>query len=358
MQRFRYSGAGWRRRRGMGEQMDATTLTVTAGAALAGFLIAALLGKALIPVLHRLKFGQTIRDEGPAWHRAKQGTPTMGGVLFIIGSLAAALLAIIAGQFLLPVKVFSGTSLTLTKLFGGMLLALCCGAIGFVDDYIKVVKKRNLGLTASQKLFAQLLVAAGYAISLYMAGGSRFYIPFFGLVDWGIWFIPFCMFVVVAMTNATNLTDGIDGLCGTVSFVATLFFLVLAGMLEYVGQGLLAAAFAGSLAGFLVWNLHPAKVFMGDTGSLFIGGLLCALAFGINQPFLLVPVGVVYIAENLSVLLQVGYFKLTHGKRLFKMAPLHHHFEMCGWSEAKIVTVFSLVTLLGCIGAALLVIYA
>ena len=341
-----------------GRTMDATTLTVTAGAALAGFLIAALLGKVLIPVLHRLKFGQTIREEGPAWHRAKQGTPTMGGMLFIIGSLAAALLAIIAGQFLLPVKVFSGTSLTLTKLFGGMLLALCCGAIGCVDDYIKVVKKRNLGLTASQKLFAQLLVAAGYAISLYMAGGSRFYIPFFGLVDWGIWFVPFCMFVVVAMTNATNLTDGIDGLCGTVSFVATLFFLVLAGMLEYVGQGLLAAAFAGSLAGFLVWNLHPAKVFMGDTGSLFIGGLLCALAFGINQPFLLVPVGVVYIAENLSVLLQVGYFKLTHGKRLFKMAPLHHHFEMCGWSEAKIVTVFSLVTLLGCIGAALLVIYA
>ena len=341
-----------------GRTMDATTLTVTAGAALAGFLIAALLGKVLIPVLHRLKFGQTIREEGPAWHRAKQGTPTMGGMLFIIGSLAAALLAIFAGQFLLPVKVFSGTSLTLTKLFGGMLLALCCGAIGFVDDYIKVVKKRNLGLTASQKLFAQLLVAAGYAISLYMAGGSRFYIPFFGLVDWGIWFVPFCMFVVVAMTNATNLTDGIDGLCGTVSFVATLFFLVLAGMLEYVGQGLLAAAFAGSLAGFLVWNLHPAKVFMGDTGSLFIGGLLCALAFGINQPFLLVPVGVVYIAENLSVLLQVGYFKLTHGKRLFKMAPLHHHFEMCGWSEAKIVTVFSLVTLLGCIGAALLVIYA
>ena len=341
-----------------GRTMDATTLPVTAGAALAGFLIAALLGKVLIPVLHRLKFGQTIREEGPAWHRAKQGTPTMGGMLFIIGSLAAALLALIAGQFLLPVKVFSGTSLTLTKLFGGMLLALCCGAIGFVDDYIKVVKKRNLGLTASQKLFAQLLVAAGYAISLYMAGGSRFYIPFFGLVDWGIWFVPFCMFVVVAMTNATNLTDGIDGLCGTVSFVATLFFLVLAGMLEYVGQGLLAAAFAGSLAGFLVWNLHPAKVFMGDTGSLFIGGLLCALAFGINQPFLLVPVGVVYIAENLSVLLQVGYFKLTHGKRLFKMAPLHHHFEMCGWSEAKIVTVFSLVTLLGCIGAALLVIYA
>ena len=179
-------------------------------------------------------------------------------------------------------------------------------------------------------------------------------------------------FLVISLTGmAFPLTDWSFALCRKMglrpetlphvlveNFVATLFFLVLAGMLEYVGQGLLAAAFAGSLAGFLVWNLHPAKVFMGDTGSLFIGGLLCALAFGINQPFLLVPVGVVYIAENLSVLLQVGYFKLTHGKRLFKMAPLHHHFEMCGWSEAKIVTVFSLVTLLGCIGAALLVIYA
>ena len=334
--------------------MDATTLTVTAGAALVGFLTAALLGKVLIPVLHRLKFGQTIREEGPAWHRAKQGTPTMGGVLFIIGSLAAALLAIIAGQFLLPVKVFSGTSLTLTKLFGGMLLALCCGAIGFVDDYIKVVKKRNLGLTASQKLFAQLLVAAGYAISVYMAGGSQLYIPFFGLVDWGVWFIPFCMFVVVAMTNATNLTDGIDGLCGTVSFVVSLFFLVAAGITGYFAQGLVAAAMAGGLAGFLLWNLHPAKVFMGDTGSLFIGGVLCALAFGINRPLLLIPAGIVYILETLSDILQVGYFKLTHGKRLFKMAPLHHHFEMSGWSENKIVVVFSLLAVIGCLAAGML----
>lgn len=328
--------------------MDTSSLTLLAATALGGFVLSAVLGKLLIPVLHRLKFGQTIREEGPAWHRKKQGTPTMGGLLFIIGSLAAAVVGIVVCQAFLPVKIFSGTPLTLTRLFGGMILALCCGAIGFVDDYIKVVKKRNLGLTASQKLFAQLLVSAGYAISVYMAGGSRFYIPFFGLVDWEIWFIPFCMFVIVAMTNATNLTDGIDGLCGTVSFVVTLFFLVLAGRFAYLGQSLLAAAFAGALAGFLIWNLHPARVFMGDTGSLFIGGVLCALAFGIEQPFLLVPAGIIYIAENVSVLLQMGYFKLTHGKRLFKMAPLHHHFEMCGWGEGKIVTVFSLVTLLGC----------
>lgn len=156
----------------------------------------------------------------------------MGGLLFIAGTAAAFLLAVMVSQLFLPTKIFTGTALTLTKLFGGLLLALCCGAIGFVDDYIKVVKKRNLGLTAAQKLFAQLLVGAGYAVSLYMAGGFQFYIPFIGLVDWGVWFVPFCIFVVVAMINATNLTDGIDGLCGTVSFVAALFFLVGGGRLR------------------------------------------------------------------------------------------------------------------------------
>lgn len=175
-----------------------------------------------------------------------------------------------------------------------------------------------------------------------------------GEVDFGLWFIPFCMFVVVAATNATNLTDGIDGLCGTVSFIVALFFLVAAGITGYFAQGLTAAAMAGALAGFLLWNLHPAKVFMGDTGSLFIGGVLCALAFGINQPLLLIPAGIVYILETLSDILQVGYFKLTHGKRLFKMAPLHHHFEMSGWSENKIVVVFSLLALAGCLAAGLL----
>ena len=197
-------------------------------------------------------------------------------------------------------------------------------------------------------------MSAAYAILLYTYGHGSFNIPFFGTVNWGVWFIPFCMFVVVALSNATNLTDGVDGLCGMTSFVAALAFLLLAGLAGLFGECLFAVALAGGLAGFLLWNLHPAKVFMGDTGSLFIGGALAALAFGIEQPFLLVPVGILYIAEDLSVILQVGYFKLTHGKRLFKMSPLHHHFELCGWSENKIVTVFTAVTLVGSVIAVLL----
>ena len=338
--------------------MDAMGITVVAATALAAFLLSALLGKWLIPVLHRLKFGQTIRDVGPAWHKNKQGTPTMGGILFILGMLAALIAAVLVCDLFLPLKIFrveeGVNQLLLTRLVAGVLMALCCGGIGFMDDYIKVVKKRNLGLTSGQKMFAQLLVAAGYALSLYLAGGTAIEVPFVGEVDFGLWFIPFCMFVVVAATNATNLTDGIDGLCGTVSFIVALFFLVAAGITGYFAQGLTAAAMAGALAGFLLWTLHPAKVFMGDTGSLFLGGAVCALAFGINQPLLLIPAGIVYILETLSDILQVGYFKLTHGKRLFKMAPLHHHFEMSGWSENKIVVVFSLLALAGCLAAGLL----
>ncbi len=313
-----------------------------------GFLLSALAGRWVIPALHKLHFGQMIREEGPSWHKKAGYAHDGRGICSSGATLLAFLLAVAVCELFLPVKG-SGRHAAdpLTRLFGGLLLALCCGAIGFADDYIKVVKKRNLGLTAGQKLFAQLLIALGYALSIYMARGTEVDVPFVGLVDFGIWFIPFCMFVVVAMANAVNLTDGIDGLCGTVTFVAILFFLIAAGIIGYFGAGLLAAAAAGGVAGFLVWNLHPARVFMGDTGSLFLGGLLTALAFGINQPFLLVPVGIVYIAETLSVMLQVTYFKLTHGKRLFKMSPLHHHFEMCGWSENKIVLVFSLITLFG-----------
>lgn len=334
--------------------MDGISMIVLAVSALVGFLVAGLLGKTIIPLLHKLHYGQTIREEGPSWHQAKQGTPTMGGLLFIIGTVAALVVGLVVGQLVSPHPPLDSTPLAKTKLFAGLIMALCCAAIGWADDYIKVVKKRNLGLTAGQKLFAQLLVATGYAVSVYMAGGSSFYLPFFGRVDWGIWFIPFCIFVIVAMTNATNLTDGLDGLCGSVSFLVTLLFLILAGSMGQYGQGILGAGFAGALVGFLIWNFYPARVFMGDTGSLFIGGLLCALAFGIGQPFLLIPAGIIYIVENLSVILQVTYFKLTHGKRLFKMSPLHHHFEMCGWNETKIVMVFSVVTLVGCLAALLL----
>ncbi|MCI9415295.1 MAG: phospho-N-acetylmuramoyl-pentapeptide-transferase [Clostridiales bacterium] len=327
--------------------MDITGMTVLIVSALAAFLLAALLGKLMIPMLHRLKFGQVIRDEGPSWHKKKQGTPTMGGLLFIVSTVAVLLIAWLVCEWFLPLKVSAEMALTRTRMFAGLLMALCCGGIGFLDDYIKVVKKRNLGLTDKQKMFCQLLVGTAYALWLYMAGGTVIEVPFVGQVDMGLWFIPFCVFVIALGTNAVNLTDGVDGLCGTVSFVACLFFVAAAGLVGYFQMGLIAAVFAGSLAGFLMWNLHPAKVFMGDTGSLFIGGVLCALGFGMGRPLLLIPVGIIYLVEAASVILQVGYFKITHGKRLFKMSPIHHHFEMSGWSENRIVTVFSLITLVG-----------
>ena len=337
--------------------MNGTNTAIMAVTGLLSFMVAAGLGKVAIPWLHKLKFGQTIREEGPSWHQKKQGTPTMGGILFIaafVAALAVALLLIkIAG-----VQHVFGTPYVTVRLYAGAGLAVGCGLIGFADDYIKVVKKRNLGLTAIQKLLLQLLLSAAYAVVMYLYGNGSFIIPFFGTVDWGVWYIPFTIFVIVAMTNATNLTDGVDGLCGLTAFVAALCLLLLSGFSGLFSQSLTAVALAGGLAGFLLWNLHPAKVFMGDTGSLFIGGALTALAFGIEQPFLLVPIGILYIAENLSVILQVGYFKLTHGKRLFKMSPLHHHFELCGWSENKIVTVFTLVTAIGCVAAMLLHRYA
>ncbi len=332
---------------------NVNTLIMVASGALA-FVLSALIGKLCIPWLHKLKFGQTILEYGPNWHQKKQGTPTMGGVMFIAATVVVMAAALVV-FYLKGAPGFFGVPYDTVRLIAGVVLAVGCGAIGFIDDYIKVVKKRNLGLTAVQKLVLQMLLSAAYAIVLYIYGHGSFDIPFIGTVDWGVGFIPFCMFVVIAMTNATNLTDGVDGLCGTASFVASLAFIILGGLLGHFGQSLFAVVLAGALAGFLLWNLHPAKVFMGDTGSLFIGGALTGLAFGVEQPFLLVPIGILFIAENLSVILQVGYFKLTHGKRLFKMSPLHHHFEMCGWSENRIVTVFSAVTAVGCVLAVLMV---
>ena len=351
--------------------MNINNTIILAGAGILSFLIALVLGKWLIPWLHKLKFGQTILEIGPTWHQKKQGTPTMGGILFILGFVAAVIAAVIAVYtFTKPViwdirmpleqaelpKLLS-TPYELVRFWGGIGLALGCGVIGFLDDYIKVVKKRNLGLTAVQKLLMQLVLSTTYAVLLYIFGKGTFQIPFIGEVNWGIWYVPFTVFVIVAMTNATNLTDGVDGLCGLTGFVAALTLLLLSGVSGHLSMGIPAVALAGGLAGFLMWNLHPAQVFMGDTGSLFIGGALTAVAFGIEQPFLLVPIGILYIAENLSVILQVGYFKLTHGKRLFKMSPLHHHFELSGWSENRIVTVFTLVTFAGCAGAVLLQIF-
>ncbi len=318
--------------------------------------ITGLSGLKMIPLLHKLKFGQTILDIGPAWHKKKQGTPTMGGLMFILGILVSLLLAVVACETALDIRLFTTPLGTSVRFVAGVVFAFGCGLIGFADDYIKVVKKRNLGLTSGQKIFLQLFLAVIYALTLYMSHASDVYIPGLGSVDLGLWFLPLCIFLTVGFPNATNLTDGIDGLCGTVGFVAALAFLVTAGIMGSLGQTLFAAVLAGGLAGFLVWNLHPAKVFMGDTGSLFIGGALCALAFGLGQPLLLIPFGIVFIWETLSVMLQVTYFKLTHGKRLFKMSPFHHHLEMSGWKENKIVLVFAGITLL-CSAAALCLLF-
>ncbi len=337
------------------------TLTITlvdAGVAVASLIASLLLGRWAIPALHKLKFGQTILDIGPSWHKNKQGTPTMGGLFFICAFAFMMLAGIVFCETALRRPLLSEAAFAAQiRFFAGCGLAFGCGIIGFADDYIKVVKKRNLGLTDKQKLFLQLLLSAAYSTALVLTDADEFYIPFLGFVDLSWWFIPIAMFFIVGMSNATNLTDGVDGLCGSVTFVASLAMLILAEFAGFSSFGIFAAALAGAIAGYLFYNIHPAKVMMGDTGSLFIGGALCALAFGIGHPLLLLPVGILYILETLSVILQVGYFKLTKGKRLFKMSPIHHHFEMCGWSENKIVAVFSALDLCGCILAVIIAVF-
>ena len=309
------------------------------------FLITSVIGMWLIPFLRRLHFGQTILDIGPAWHKSKQGTPTMGGIMFIAGIT----IAILAGWLTLELSeqgVADASAAGSFYLWGGLLMALAFGLIGFLDDYISVVKKQNLGLKAGQKSLAQLLVAVVYlAAQQIFAPTTSFWLPFIGDLDIGIFYYPLMLFIIVGTVNAVNLTDGIDGLDASVTMVAAMGFMVIASIAGFSQMNLLAAALAGGCLGFLVWNFHPAKVFMGDTGSLFLGGMVVALAFGLRRPVLLVFIGIVYVVETLSDIIQIGSVKLT-GKRVFKMAPIHHHFEMCGWSEVKICAVFSLVTLL------------
>ena len=326
------------------------------GAAVLSFGISALLGRVLIPYLHKLKFGQTILDIGPQWHKNKQGTPTMGGIMFIIGMVVSAVVA-----FVVYIGINSSLGLltaTKAETFLGLAMAVCYGIVGFIDDYIKVVKKRNLGLSASQKLIMQFTIAAAYIVAMVFLAGDKgdtsTIIPFVGYVDLGFFYYIISAVVIVGIVNAVNLTDGVDGLCGSITFFAAIFMMLIASVLNSVGIVIESAALAGGCLGFLVWNFHPAKVFMGDTGSLFLGGAVCAVMFALDLPVLLIPIGIVYLAEMFSVMIQVTYFKLTHGKRLFKMSPIHHHFEMCGWSEVKIVCVFSLVTALASLGAFLL----
>lgn len=296
------------------------------------FIITAVFEPFLIPFLRKLKFGQTILEDGPTWHGKKQGTPTMGGIAFIAATVIASLFFV-------------------RDLRGGAIL-LCgvlFGVIGFVDDYIKVVKKRNKGFSASQKFLAQIVVSLAYATFLYFAfGQTTTKIPFTDMsLDLGIFYIPFVMLVLLATTNSANLTDGLDGLAASVGSIISLFF-ALATAVICSEASAVAGALAGGLLGFLIYNAYPAKVFMGDTGSLFIGGVISAVAISTGMELFIIISAFVFLFEALSVIIQVGVYKKTK-KRVFKMAPVHHHFEMCGWKETKVVAVFSVITLILCI---------
>ncbi len=305
------------------------------------FVVSAVSGKFLIPALRALHVGQSIREVGPTWHNAKQGTPTMGGLMFISAGLVGILTAL---------GGLRGGDYTYLLVY---CFALIFGVIGFLDDFIKVKKKRNLGLTELQKLLLQLAAAALYLVVLRRTGHltSQLYIPFANIsvaIPWVLYLI-LSIFIIVGTVNAVNLTDGVDGLCTCVTIPVMLLYGVVAWQWQRVGASQVAMALVGGLLGFLIYNFHPAKVFMGDTGSLFLGGAVCGLAYALDMPLILILVGIIYIVETLSDIIQVTYFKLTHGKRVFKMAPLHHHFEKCGWSEVKIVGVFSGITVVFCV---------
>ena len=304
-------------------------------AALAAFGLALIIGPVAIPVLHRLKFGQEIREIGPSWHKKKSGTPTMGGFIFIIPVICASLLFIRTPRVMF-ILIFS----------------VVFGLIGFADDFIKVILKRNLGLTERQKSLLQILAAVLFVITGLKLGfiDTKVIIPFINKpVDFGFYFyVIFSVFVIVGATNSVNLTDGVDGLAATVTVIVCVFFATAAQRLKCDDVAAFGVANAAACAGFLLFNRYPAKVFMGDTGSLYLGGAVCFMAVVLRLPFILIVAGGVYVIETLSVIIQVTSYKLTK-KRVFKMSPIHHHFEMCGWSERKIVASAAALALALCI---------
>ncbi|MDD6208450.1 MAG: phospho-N-acetylmuramoyl-pentapeptide-transferase [Clostridiales bacterium] len=302
---------------------------------LISFAVSVLLSPLFIPFLKKLKFGQYVRDDGPQSHLKKNGTPTMGGLIILCSIVLTSLVFIKDHKGMIPV----------------LFVTLGFGLIGFLDDYIKVVMKRSLGLRAWQKIVTQLLVTGVFCYYLLKSEqfGTDTIIPFFGTVTMPMYlFIPFLFIAVLGTVNGVNLTDGLDGLASSVTVCVATFFTVTA---LSVGSGIspITGAVVGSLLGFLVYNVYPASVFMGDTGSLALGGFVAASAFMLKMPWFILIVGLIYLVESLSVMLQVAYFKITHGKRLFKMAPIHHHFELCGWSETRIVAVFSIITAMLCL---------
>lgn len=302
---------------------------------LVSFAVSVILGPVLIPFLRRLKVGQTVRDEGPKSHLQKSGTPTMGGLLILTAMTVTSLLYMKRYPDIMPI----------------LFLTLGFGLIGFLDDYIKVVLKRSMGLRAWQKFSLQIIVTGIFAfyLSSYTDVGLSWRIPFMPgqYLDFGIFNIPLMFIVVLGTVNGTNFTDGLDGLATSVTILVATFFTVCA-----IGLGSpitpITCAAVGALMGFLLFNGYPASVFMGDTGSLALGGFVAACAYMMQLPLFLVIVGFIYVAEVASVILQVSYFKLTGGKRIFKMAPIHHHFELCGWKETKVVSVFSIITAILC----------
>ena len=313
-----------------------TKLLITAVVSCA---VSGIFGYLLLPVLHTLKAGASILQIGPSWHNNKSGTPIMGGLMFIF---TAILILVCNIKYMEDYTVFYVLALSLSF-----------GLIGFLDDFFKIRFKRNLGLTSIQKAMLQMAISALFLYAMYKSGGLNavLYIPF---VDVSfhlhpIVYIFFAMFVMVGCVNAVNLTDGVDGLSSSVTLPVMVFFAATAISMGRADLALLPASLFGGLIAYICYNWYPARVFMGDTGSLFLGGVVCGLAFALDMPLILILVGFVYLCETLSVILQVGYFKLTHGKRLFKMSPIHHHFEMCGWREQKIVLTFAGVSALMCL---------
>lgn len=300
------------------------------------FAICVILGPFVIPFLRRLKVGQTVREEGPQSHLKKSGTPTMGGIIILISVVLTSLIYVKDYPKIIPI----------------LFLTLGFGLIGFLDDYIKVVLKRSMGLRAWQKMALQIVVTGVFAYYMvnYTEVPLTMKIPFWSghYLDLGVFAVPAMFFIVIATVNGTNFTDGLDGLAGSVTVMIATFFSVVA-IGTQSGIEPVTCAVVGALLGFLLFNVHPASVFMGDTGSLALGGFVAATAYMMQMPLFIVIIGLIYTVEVLSVILQVGYFKLTGGKRIFKMAPIHHHFELCGWSETKVVAVFSIVTAILCL---------
>ncbi len=318
-------------------------------AAVLSLSLTAVSGFFVLPWLKKLHYGQNIKEIGPTWHNKKQGTPMMGGLMFILGSTVA-----IGAAYAVLVNAEPDMAVGLQAPNGRMLLIAMMTTfgfcmVGFFDDYLKVVHKQNTGLLARYKVVMQVIVTTAFLISLHINGmlSTAFQLPIFGTIEMGWLFYPFAYLLIIFFVNAVNLTDGLDGLASSVTFVVMLGFTSAATLLGHYTMGIFGAAIAAGCAGFLFWNFYPAKVFMGDTGSMFLGGAVVTISFGIGHPELLFLLGVIYLAEAGSVVLQVAYFKLTHGKRIFKMTPIHHHFELCGWSEVKIDTVFSCVSFVG-----------